>query len=162
VWCVVCDNVTVAECALKKPSRRVCVCVCVQCLGLGAVQQAECVFRSKSATHSHHVLGVHQRPWPGFASHRRRSLVTLAYLLRVCSFDLLLWLYVSHYQLLIWCVTNAVALVVQVSQQYQQQPFTAIMLVKPQLRTRGFCWSKALLSICPLWWHLAHSDWRRC
>jgi len=32
----------------------------------------------------------------------------------------------------------------------------------PQLRTRGFCCSKALLSICPFWWHLAHLDWRRC
>jgi len=51
--------------------------VCVQCVGLGAVQQAECFFGSKPTTHSHHVLGVYQRTRPGFTSYRRRSLVTL-------------------------------------------------------------------------------------
>jgi len=29
----------------------------------------------------------------------------------------------------------------------------------PQLRTGGFCWSKVLLSACPCWWQLAHSDY---
>jgi len=28
----------------------------------------------------------------------------------------------------------------------------------PQLRTRGFCWSKVLLPTCPCWQQLSHSD----
>ena len=50
------------------------------------------------------------------------------------------------------------------SSQIQTQPFSQPLYRStcvswhPQLRTAGFCWSKALLPACIYWWQLIHSD----
>ena len=36
---------------------------------------------------------------------------------------------------------------------------TACTSWHPRLRGGGFCWSKVLLSACPCWWQLVHSDY---